>query len=363
MIDINMIDIHDTKAIDQLRSELRFDPQCIRRLRTAYFKKFKGRDEASACLPDRVRDEFARRVRFHALQLRHRYDSQLDGSTKLLFRTSGGYTIETVILRVDSGRTSVCISSQVGCASNCEFCATGKMGVAHNLTAAEILDQIVQAGQLLRAEGRSGRNIVLMGMGEPFHNEANLYRVLRALLAPELFHHTPRRIMVSTVGIPDAMVRSAQRFAEVNLALSLHSTCQEVRGKIIPLARRYPLDHLQEALRQINAIQPGSVMIEYLMLAGVNDSPSDARQLIEWLDGLRVHVNLIPFNPIEDAPHLQSTDREGRDAFASILKSAGLPTTIRFSFGTDIAAACGQLVRKENRGLRKKYKEQFKDRC
>ncbi len=358
-----MIDLYNTQAVDSLRAELQIDPHHVRKLRTAMFKKFQGHDAALACLPVNVRDQFAHRVRFHALQLQRRYDSQQDGSTKILFRTDGGYTIETVILRVDSGRTSICISSQVGCASNCTFCATGKMGVSLNLLAAEILDQIVQADQLLRTEGRQGRNIVLMGMGEPFHNEANLYRVLRALLAPELFHHTPRRVMVSTVGIPEGMVRCAQRFPQVNLALSLHTVRQEVREEMIPIARRYPLDKLQAALRQINAIQPGSVMIEYLMLAEVNDSPDDARQLIEWLGGLRVHVNLIPYNPIEDAPDLRGTDRAGRDAFAAILKQAGLKTTIRFSFGTDIAAACGQLVRRENRGLRKKYKEQFKDRC
>jgi 23S rRNA (adenine2503-C2)-methyltransferase len=243
------------------------------------------------------------------------------------------------------------VSSQVGCAAACDFCATGKMGIAQNLTPAEILDQVVQARQALAVEGRTLRNLVFMGMGEPFHNEENLYATLDALTAPELFHQPPSRILVSTVGLPDAMIRCARRFPTIHLALSLHSAKQEARERIIPLARRYPLDELRQAIVELNRIQPANteVMIEYLMLAGVNDSLGDARELAAWLDGLRVHVNLIPFNAIEDAPHLHGSNRKTREAFGAHLKAAGFKTTIRYSLGADVAAACGQLVRKENR--------------
>jgi 23S rRNA (adenine2503-C2)-methyltransferase len=225
------------------------------------------------------------------------------------------------------------------------------MGIAQNLSPAEILDQVAQARQALAAEGRKLRNLVFMGMGEPFHNEENLYATLEALTAPELFHHPPSRILVSTVGLPDAMIRAARRFPAVHLALSLHSANQQTREQIIPLARRYPLDELRRTISELNRIQPASaeVMVEYLMLAGVNDSLEAARELIAWVEGLRVHINLIPFNPIEDAPHLQGSDRETREAFATHLKAAGLKTTIRYSLGADVSAACGQLVRKENR--------------
>jgi 23S rRNA (adenine2503-C2)-methyltransferase len=223
------------------------------------------------------------------------------------------------------------------------------MGIARNLTAGEILDQVLQAGQLLAAEKRSIRNIVFMGMGEPFHNEDELYRALDGLIAAELFHHSPTRILVSTVGIPDAMLRCARRFPAVNLALSLHSVDQSTREQLIPLARKYPLEDLRATLWELNRIQKCPVMIEYLMLAGVNDSPDQARALVDWLTGLPVHVNLIPFNPIEDAPQWRSTDRAGRESFGQLLRAAGLPTTIRYSLGSDIAAACGQLVRRENR--------------
>jgi 23S rRNA (adenine2503-C2)-methyltransferase len=334
-----------------LRAELKFEPRRVRALRTTYFKKFLGVETALAELPAEAREEFAQRVEFHPLSIVEARDSQVDGATKLVLRTPAGYLIESVIMRTGTGRVSLCVSSQVGCAAACEFCATGQMGVAKSLPAAEILDQVVLAGERMNAEGRHVRNIVFMGMGEPFHNEAAVYETIAALLSPEMFHHTPGRILVSTVGIPDAMIRCARRFPEVNLALSLHSVRQAVRGKLIPLAARYPLDQLRAAIAKINEIQHTTVMIEYLMLEGVNDSPDDASELAAWLTGLRAHVNLIPYNPIASAPGLRTTERPQRDAFAEVLRSAGFITTIRYSLGADIAAACGQLVQQENREL------------
>jgi 23S rRNA (adenine2503-C2)-methyltransferase len=343
--------IFDSQAIEQLRHELRLEPQALRRFRNALLKHGRGDEDAFAELPADVRRSFADRVDLHALELHSRSDSQHDGATKLLFRTRRGMLIESVILRIATGRTTLCVSSQVGCAAACDFCATGKMGIAQNLSPAEILDQVVQARQALAAEGRTLRNLVFMGMGEPFHNEENLYATLEALAAPELFHQPPSRILISTVGLPEAMIRCARRFPAIHLALSLHSANQKTRERIIPLATRNSLPDLRNALVDLNHIQPPNtdVMIEYLMLAGLNDSLADAGELIAWLDGLRVHVNLIPYNPIDDAPHLAGSDRETRETFGRRLKAAGLKTTIRYSLGADITAACGQLVRKENR--------------
>jgi 23S rRNA (adenine2503-C2)-methyltransferase len=328
---------------------LKFEPRRLRALRTAYFKKSLGVDAALAALPDDVRDEFAARAEFHPLSVAESRDSQLDGATKLVLRTPAGYVIETVLMRTGTGRVALCVSSQVGCAAACEFCATGQMGVAKSLSAAEILDQIVLAGERMQTEGRNVRNIVFMGMGEPFHNEAVVYEAVAALLSPELFHHPPGRILISTVGIPDAMIRCARRFPAVNLALSLHSVQKDVRERLIPLAAKYPLHDLRAAVARVNEIQQSTIMIEYLMLAGVNDSAGDARELATWLRGLNVHVNLIPYNPIASAPHLRTTERPERDAFAAVLRDAGFTTTIRYSLGADIAAACGQLVQGENR--------------
>ena len=334
-------------ALDRLRRELRLDPQSIRRLRNGLLKSF---------LPDSeglIDFAAADRLAVHSLKLHERVDSKLDGATKLLFRTGAGMLIEAVILRIATGRTTLCVSSQVGCAAACEFCATGKMGVAQNLSSDEILDQVFQAGQLLATEDRKLRNIVFMGMGEPFHNEDNLYQTLDRLTAPELFHHSPAKILVSTVGVTEAMIRCARRFPAVNLALSLHSVRQDVRERLIPLAQKYPLDELRHTLVEVNRLQRCTVMIEYLLLAGINDSANDAGELIVWLEGLDVHVNLIPYNPIDDAPNLVGTARAEREEFARLLKQARLPTTIRYSLGNDIAAACGQLVKKENREIAK----------
>jgi 23S rRNA (adenine2503-C2)-methyltransferase len=348
-----MASLFDTAAVERLRRELKIDPQAVRRFRNALLKKGRSDDEALAELPSEVREAFASQLDLHDLALHSRCDSEQDGASKLLFRTSAGMLIESVILRIATGRTTLCVSSQVGCAAACDFCATGKMGIARNLTPAEILDQLVQARQIVVAEGRTIRNLVFMGMGEPLHNEENLYATLDALTAPELFHHSASRILVSTVGLPDAMIRAARRFPEINFALSLHSAKQETRERIIPLAARYSLDELRQAIRALNRIQPASaeVMIEYLMLADVNDSADDARALIDWLGDLRVHLNLIPYNAIDDAPHLAGSSRATREAFGATLKAAGLKTTIRYSLGADIAAACGQLVRRENRQI------------
>jgi 23S rRNA (adenine2503-C2)-methyltransferase len=347
----NQISIFDSPAIDRLRAELKFDPRRLRALRTAFFKKSRGVDEALAELPTSVQGEFGNRVKFHPLVLAEGLDSQLDGATKLVLRTNAGYAIESVIMRTGTGRVALCVSSQIGCAAACGFCATGQMGIAKSLSAAEILDQVVLAGERMKTEGRTVRNIVFMGMGEPFHNEKAVYEAVSALLSPEMFHHPPSRLLISTVGIPNAMVRCARRFPEVNLALSLHSVRPEVREKLIPLAAKYSLDDLRSAITNINRIQTNTVMIEYLMLLGVNDSREDAHELAAWLTGLNVHVNLIPYNPIATAPHLRTTERPGRDAFAAILRDAGFITTIRYSLGADIAAACGQLVQDDNRRI------------
>jgi 23S rRNA (adenine2503-C2)-methyltransferase len=352
------ISIYDTAAVDRLRGELKFEPRRLRALRTAYFKKFLGVEAALAELPAEMREEFRRRVEFHPLTIADARDSHVDGATKLVLRTAAGYSIEAVLMRTGTGRVSLCVSSQVGCAAACGFCATGQMGIAKSLSAAEILDQVVLSGERMQAEGRPVRNIVFMGMGEPFHNEEALYAAVAALVSPDLFHYPPGRILISTVGIPDAMVRCARRFPRVNLALSLHSVRQDVREQLIPLAAKHSLGALRAAVAKVNQIQKSSVMIEYLMLAGVNDSADDASEFAVWLNGLDVHVNLIPYNPIESAPQWRTTEQPQRDAFAAILRAAGFTTTIRYSLGADIAAACGQLVQQENRQIARQQTQQ-----
>jgi 23S rRNA (adenine2503-C2)-methyltransferase len=339
--------IHDAGALEQIRKRLRIEPGHVRRLRNAFYKKHQTSEEALRQLPEPQRGAFRAEMAFHSLTLRKRHDSQLDGASKLLYRTASGQLIESVVLRIASGRTSLCVSSQVGCAVRCRFCATGQMGMALNLSRVEILDQVIQANRVLRAEGRSIRNVVFMGMGEPLLNEAAVYPALDVLLSPQCFDLSPARVLVSTVGIPDAMIRCAKRYPSLGLALSLHSARQAQRASLIPLAQRYPLELLRDAMEHVNAIQRQPLMVEYLLLEGLNDTDQDLSELIAYLRGLRVHINIIPFNAISEGPGLVGTAVERRRWFAAALSRAGFTATVRYSLGADIAAACGQLVRLE----------------
>lgn len=342
-----MVSIYDIDGIEALRRRHAIQPHRMKLFLNALFKNALGRDEALAMLPEEVRDDVAHQVEFQTLELAERHDSEIDGASKLIFQTSDNHLIESVILRPKTGRTSLCISSQVGCACYCSFCATGKMGFTRNLTVTEILDQVVQASRLVKTEGRSIRNVVFMGMGEPLLNLDHLFHSLEIMRAIPYFNYSGSRLMVSTVGIPHAMVRFVEQFPDVQLALSLHSARQDVRERLMPQARKYSLDQLRESL--LEASRHGKVMIEYLMLAGVNDGDEDFHALENYLRDIPVHINIIPFNEYAGC-NLRGTARPEREAFANRLKAAGFDTTLRYSFGADIAAACGQLVQ-HKRGL------------
>ncbi len=341
-----MSSVHNNQALESFRRSHRIDPERIRRFRNAFYKNGLSFEKSISGLPEESHELLLNEFGSLSLTLEGEYDSRQDGATKLLLRTISGHLIETVILRIDSGRTSLCISSQVGCAAACQFCATGQMKVLQHLSTVEILDQVLVANQILAKENRRVRNIVFMGMGEPLHNEENVQEAIKQLTSPQHFNYAQQRLLVSTVGIPEGMLRLAQQFPKINLALSLHSAVQEVRDQIIPVSRKYSLTKLKETLLQLNKQQQRSVMIEYLMLAGVNDSSSDADALIKWLNGLNVHLNLIPYNTIKESPHLTSSTPKVQQLFAKQLRNAGFVVTVRYSLGEDITAACGQLARK-----------------
>lgn len=334
--------IYDIEEIEALRRRNAVQPYHLKLFRNALFKNAGERDEALATLPENVRDGFSQNLEFESLELAERHDSKIDGASKLIFRTHDGSLIESVVLRPKTGRTSICISSQVGCACYCSFCATGKMGFTRNLALAEILDQVTQANRMIKPEGRSIRNVVFMGMGEPLLNLENVFAAVEFLKAVPFFNLSGARITVSTVGIPHAMARFTECFPDVQLALSLHSARQEMREKLMPQARKYPLEMLRDTL--VKASCNGKVMIEYLMLAGVNDGEEDLLALEDYLRGIPVHINLIPFNEYAGS-NLRGTPQPERERFANHLKAAGFDTTLRYSLGADIEAACGQLVK------------------
>lgn len=311
------------------------DPHRRKLFCNAFFKKALPLETCLETAP-----ELSEQLIFQTLRILERHDSQRDGATKLTFQTPDRHKIEAVILRIASGRTSLCISSQIGCAAGCPFCATGALGFRRNLTAAEMLDQVLLARRLLREEGRTLRNVVVMGMGEPLWNEEALIPCLETLRDPRFFDLSDSHLMVSTVGLPDAMARFARRFPKIRLALSLHSARQEVRERLMPVAKTRTLEELKSVFPVL-----GKVWVEVLLLKGLNDSPEDLAALIGFLHGTPAHINLIQYNAHPGA-RFEPVTEAARKAFADSLKRAGFPVTLRYSLGSDIAAACGQLAGK-----------------
>jgi 23S rRNA (adenine2503-C2)-methyltransferase len=263
-----------------------------------------------------------------------------DGTRKFLLELSDGEAIESVLIP-DEGRLTACISTQVGCPLACRFCLTGLMGMRRNLSAAEIVGEVLLLQDHLES-GERLSNLVLMGMGEPFLNFPEVERALRILCAEHGANISPRRITLSTAGHVPGIQRLAASDLGVNLAVSLSATTDEVRDRVMPINRRWPLAVLLEACRAYPLPNRRRLTFEYVMLDGVNDSADDARRLVRLLHGIRCKVNLIPFNATPDLPDRPSP-RERVEAFQRILHNAGLTATIRESRGRDISAACGML--------------------
>jgi len=268
-----------------------------------------------------------------------------DGTRKLLLRLDDGAEIESVIIPAED-RNTLCISSQAGCAMACQFCATARMGLRRNLSASEILGQIISAKPEC-ADTERLTNYVFMGMGEPLANYPRLSRALTIMTADWGLAISPRRLTVSTVGLVPMMERLLTDFP-VNLAVSLHATSDALRDRLAPINRRYPLAELLDACRRLPLSRRKRITFEYVMLSGINDSPEDAHRLRAMLAPLKAKVNLIFFNSFPGAPFKPSR-RERVEDFQTILLRGNLTATIRESRGSDIAAACGQLYA-EKRG-------------
>jgi 23S rRNA (adenine2503-C2)-methyltransferase len=264
-----------------------------------------------------------------------------DGSRKLVFRLADDRRVSAVIMP-DDGRITLCLSTQVGCGFACTFCLTGTMGLDRNLGTAEIVGQLLAANALLEGEERV-THLVFMGMGEPLANYANLVTALRILTDQRLgLGYSPRRITVSTVGLVSGIDRLGREDLRVNLAISLHAASDEVRGRLMPVNRSWNLEALMAAVRRYPLAPRQRIFVEYVMLEDVNDSPEEARRLVRLLHGIRVKVNLIPFNDW-DGTGFRRPPLARILAFQAILIEAGVTTTVRWSKGEDIGAACGQL--------------------
>jgi 23S rRNA (adenine2503-C2)-methyltransferase len=259
-----------------------------------------------------------------------------DGTRKFLFRLDDGKTVETVLIPMEAGRNTLCISTQVGCAMQCAFCLTGTFGLERNLEPAEIVNQVCAIRPDYPID-----NIVMMGMGEPLHNLENVIRALQILYAEPGFNYSPRKITLSTSGLVPEMRELGQRI-RVNLAVSLNATTDAVRNVLMPVNRRYPLQELMVACRDYPLAPRQRITFEYILIRDVNDSTADAKRLVKLLHGIKAKVNLIPYNEHEGSAY-RAPDETAIEAFQTYLLNRNIVAIRRASKGQDISAACGQL--------------------
>jgi len=276
------------------------------------------------------------------LPVRATIDSADGHTRKVLLGLADGAAIETVLMYF-RGRATVCVSTQVGCAMGCVFCATGQMGFRRHLSPGEIVAQVVHAERALRARGETLRNIVLMGMGEPLHNYEATMAALETVMDHRGLAIGPRFITLSTVGVVPGIRRLTAERRPMRLAVSLHGATDEERARLVPPARRWPLSELMAACRDYTTTLSRRIFFEWTLIDGQNDGPTQADALGRLLAGMDAHVNLIPLNPTLGYDG-QPTAGQAARAFQAVLASYGLPSTIRQRRGIDVAAGCGQLA-------------------
>lgn len=273
-----------------------------------------------------------------------------DGETvKTLFRLPAGEKIETVLMHYDE-RETLCISSQAGCAMGCVFCATGQMGFHRNLSAGEIVEQVVHYACELAKSNRKVTNVVVMGMGEPFHNYEAVMTAIKRLNDPKCMNMGARRFTISTVGIIPIIRQFTTEKSQVNLAVSLHAANNALRNTLIPANRKYPLQELIPACRDYTEKTGRRISFEWALINDVNDRAADALELANLIKGMICHVNIIPLNPTPIYPGMATTAERAQE-FKEIVGNAGIPCTIRLRRGIDIQAGCGQLAARHTPAL------------
>ena len=271
-------------------------------------------------------------------------ESQRDGTIKYLWRLADGNCVETVLMRYHYGNT-VCISTEVGCRMGCAFCASTLGGLVRRLEPFEMLDQVLFT-QI--DSGLPVSHIVLMGIGEPLDNFDNVLRFLELVNSAEGMNISMRHISLSTCGLVPKIDELAQRKLQISLAISLHGPNNEIRDRIMPVNKAYPIEELVAACRRYYHATSRRIHFEYAMIDGVNDREEDAKELLRLLKGLPAHINLIPLNHVEESP-LKPSSRQAVARFQQILNDGGLTATVRRTLGGDIDASCGQLRRKYNK--------------
>ena len=295
-------------------------------------------------LPKGLRDVLSEKYPIHPPKVVRKQESSRDGTIKYLWELSDGNCVETVLMRYHYGNT-VCISTEVGCRMGCAFCASTIGGLVRKLEPYEMLDEVLFT-QI--DSGLPISHIVLMGIGEPLDNFENVLRFLELVNSEDGMNISMRHISLSTCGLVPKIDELAAKKLQISLAISLHGPNDEIRNKIMPVNRAYPIDVLLEACRRYYAATSRRIHFEYAMIDGVNDSPENARELLRRLKGLPAHVNMIPLNHVEESP-LKPSSKAAVAAFQKILEDGGVTATVRRTLGGDIDASCGQLRRKYNK--------------
>lgn len=338
---MNKIDIKNLSK-EELKSRLKamgFEPyRACQIFRWLYKSRVKSFDSMTD-LPADLRKEL--KSHFHVLHLTllDSRSSKVDETTKCLFKLEDANTIETVYLS-ESRRVTICLSSQVGCKFACSFCASAPFGFVRNLKSSEIIDEVLSIEHLY--PDRPVSNLVFMGIGEPFDNYDNLLGAIRIFNDPDAFNIGARKITVSTCGIIPAIKRFSREGLQVELSISLHSADDDIRSRLVPINKKYPIKELVKTCRQYTEDTHRVITFEYILIKDVNSRPQDAHKLVKLLKGLKCKVNTISFNKIKAIAHDEPAQKDVRE-FISILKNNGINTTHRKSKGEDIDAGCGQL--------------------
>lgn len=329
----------DPKELRQYIISLGIVPFRSNQILTWIYKKGVLEFEKMTDIPSDLREKLGAKTSARPLHMKEKIRSSDRSTCKYLFVTDDGHSIETVKIK-EKDRTTICVSSQAGCPLKCSFCATGRYGYKRDLTAAEMIYQVLY---FAAEEKEEVSNVVFMGMGEPLLNYRNVLKAIKILNSKDAMNFGIRRMTVSTCGLPEEIRKLAREGLEINLSVSLNSANNGTRSKMMPVNRKFPLDELMKAVRYYVQTSGRRVTFEYVMIKGLNDSIKDAKELLELLKGTLSHVNLIPFNRVKGIPYEGST-KERMDLFRQILAAKGVNVTIRRSKGSDIAAACGQLA-------------------
>ena len=303
-------------------------------------------------LPAALRTQLAEHFRIPSVKILRRLVSSIDDTTKYLFELEDGQTVESVLMKYKHG-WSQCLSTQVGCRMGCSFCATGIDGLARNLTASEMMAQIeaAQADRSIRVS-----SIVLMGMGEPLDNYDEVLRFFKMLETPDGVHIGMRHVSLSTCGLVDRIYDLMEENLQITLSISLHAPNNELRRKLMPVARKWTVEELLAACKAYTDRTGRRISYEYAMIDGVNDTDACAHELVRRLRGTLCHINLIPANAVEGKAQRRSSQARLR-AFTEILTEGGLNATVRRTLGSDINASCGQLRRHQQDGTKQHFSE------